>query len=271
MKSLLLLALLICPFVLKSQVPGENAHQPLKRLKLSTAEFGLGIGCDYYENMSLEDLKALSFNPSQLNRDLAGFDEEVNAMASGASILVGFVFSPGDFSKGVYRQDREIRVEVGIHSPKEAMVSYKNEDLDTSIVYCGLQSEISLGSSYIFKGRWGKKFIYRYGFGGTLGTTLQNQVIVISGKYFGPEEHPSEQESEEQNKEVYGARNLMFFRAFVLAGIAYEFGKPNVIENKWSLGIEFRLGTGLQKIQGGNTVPINQTSNFIYYLRYRFG
>ena len=76
-------------------------------------------------------------------------------------------------------------------------------------------------------------------------------MLIISGKYFEPGQHPSEQEASEMNKETYDANSVYYTRLYAMAGLSYRVG------SRWLIGINYRKGVGAQFIEGGNT-------NFIY-------
>ena len=233
--------------------------------KFGVFDFGLGVDQDNYGSMSLNDMLLLAKDPYQMQRDLAGFDEEIHAKAVGASANFNFGFVKPDLRKLNRTREKEIRFGVGFHSPREAMITYKNEFTDTSIVYCNIQGEISLDFAYLFKGMWGKRFQYHYGLGANVASSYNNQMMIIHGKYFGPEEHPSEQEFFEENTEYFDGKAVYFARAFVHAGIGYKFGK------RWISGINWRKGVGWQFVEDGNTNFLRGTSSFVLSLKYHFG
>ena len=170
----LLLSILCLTFGLAQQrvMPALEPEPNMTKWRLTTMEFTLGVTTDRYNSMSLDQISAFANNPAQIQRDVSGMEEVVSTTASGLGFFAQVGFSPADFSKGEYKDNRLIRVGIGIHSPKEAMVTYRDQGRDTSIVYCNLYSELSLEAAYIFKGRWGKRWNWNWGFDWWLSTPL---------------------------------------------------------------------------------------------------
>jgi hypothetical protein len=242
----------------------ETKQLPQKqKLHFDQIEFGIGIDNDHYNTMSLEEIMAFANNPEQMQRDLYGMEEVASTVNRGAAIYVNFGYAPLNKTTNSYRTDREWRFGVGLHCGKEAMLSYKNEDIDTSIVYCNLQSEITLESAYLLKGLWGKRFHWYYGAGMSLGSSFNNQMLLISGRYFGPDEHPSEQESYEKNVETFDAKSVYYARFYIPYGIGYG------LNERWIIGFDFKTGIGVQKIQGKSSNYIKKTGAFVLGVKYR--
>lgn len=259
MKKLILTSLVLGIFIssscLAQQVAGIE-QVPLKKWKVTKFNFGLGVDYDRYESMSLDHLMNFAQNPNEMKRDLQHLEEEVSTTTAGLALYASWSISPWSTTKNSYRNDREWRFGIGIHSPKEAMVSFKNKDMDTSIVYCNIHGEITLEGAYIRKGKWGKRFHWYWGAGVNIGATFGNQMVLISGKYFEPGEHPSTQESNENSIEKYDAKSVAYTRLYIPYGVHYSIGK------KWLLGFDFRSGIGMQKIQGEDVNFIRKTGLF---------
>jgi hypothetical protein len=241
---------------------------PTSKWAFSQVDFGLGIDNDHYESMSLENLMAFAKDPEQLKRDLKGMDEEATTSTAGGAFYINAGFSPLKKSEGTYRSDRMLRLGMGIHTPKEAMITYKNEGMDTSIVYCNLQSEITWEAAYLFMGTWGKNERWHWYWGGgmSVGTTFNNKMLIIAGGYLEPGEHPSSQPSDEMNKESYDAKSVLYGRVYVPYGISYATGA----QKKWLFGFDFKTGVGAQKIEGESANYIKKTGAFIIGVKYRF-
>ncbi|MEM9022275.1 MAG: hypothetical protein AAGB22_00940, partial [Bacteroidota bacterium] len=151
-------------------------------------------------------------------------------------------------------------------SPSEAMVSYKDESRDTSLVYCTSHGEFTLEGAYLFKGTWGKRqrWHWYYGVGGSSGFTFSNEVIVIGGKYFGPDEHPMMQETNENSVTRYAAKPVIYSRLYIPYGLHYA------VSSSWSVGLDFKTGIGLQTITGEGTEFMERTGAVIIGAKYRF-
>jgi len=240
--------------------PDESAL--LKNGPTTSLNVYLGLDKDDYGSMSLGHLMAFAKNPEALSRDLSLFEEETSTITRGLALYINMGFSP--IRNETRNIDHEIQVGIGIHSDKEAMVTYKNEDLDTSIVYCNLQGEFTLEGAYLFKGKWGNKVHWHVGVGMNAGITFGNEMVLISGGYFEPGLHPSEQPADEMNVEHFEAKQVYYTRGFIQHGVHYGLGK------KWQLGINMRTGIGMQFIQDADPNFIRKTGGFMIGAKYRF-
>jgi hypothetical protein len=234
----------------------KNTANPATKRGVTTFSYTLGAETDRYNSMSINQLTAMAKDKSQLQRDLNGMTEEVSTRTSGVALNFNLGFAPMNKTTGTLKQNQEIRVGIGFHSAKESMVSFKNQDLDTSIVFCNRNSEVTLEGSYLFKGNWGKRFTWYVGLGSTGSASFNNQMIVMSGKYFEPGEHPSAQVIMPENKAVYSALPSINGRVFIPWGIHVN------LSEKTSLGLDFRRGMGVQWTPSRQANFMNKTGMF---------
>ena len=253
--TLIAWGLLIAPSIAQTATTLKLVPKP--KWKASSLNFGLGVDWDKFESMSLERILVFAKNPERMQRDLQHLSEEATPVTAGVALYASISFSPLNYTTGNYSDNQELQLGIGIHSPKEAMVTYKNEDLDTSIVYCNIHGELTAEAAYVFKGRWGKRFHWYAGGGVNTGLTFANEMVIISGRYFEPGAHPTTQESYEMNQDHYKAKPVYYTRAYIPYGIHYHVGK------KMSIGFDFRTGLGLQMIKGASTNLITNTGSFI--------
>ncbi len=246
-----------------AQQPAPSELATMKKWKISQFDFGLGVDNDNFQNMSLDQLMSMAKNPNEISRSLEGFDEEVETFTGGAALYGNISLSPINLSTGTYRTDRELRLGFGLHSPKEAMVEYVSDAMDSSIIFCGLHGEFTLEAAYLYKGTWGRKFHWYYGFGMNAGTSFANQMLVISGKYYDPEEHEPEAEEGVNITETYKAKSVVYSRLYVPYGVHYALG------DHWLVGLDFKTGIGVQFIAGEKANYIRKTGAFILGAKYR--
>ena len=267
MRALLLSAIITvaCLSSVLAQSAGD-INQSFKSLRLYQFDFGLGIDNDHYTSMSLEDLLAFAKDPEEMKRDLSGLEEDASAVAYGAAFYGNLSYRLLDRNTGYYRNDRELKFGFGYHSSREAMITYRSTEMDTSIVYCNLQNELTLEATYLFKGTWGKRERWNWYWGGGLsgGMTFNDEMLLISGRYFGPEEHPTEQPEDDLQIDTYAAKSVRNLRLYVPYGIGYRVGA------NWILGFDFRTGIGFQQIQGGSSNYIRKTGAFVLGAKYAF-
>ncbi len=257
---LLLLPLLfvfgICEVIGQDVQNAVNIKQ--KVLKYQRVNVGIGVDNDRFHDMSLNQLMAISKNPQDLYRDLSGFDEEIRSSATGLALYVSRSFDLWSPRQNSYSTNRELRLGFGFHSPKESLISYKNADLDTSIVYCNMHGEFTFEGAYLQKGSWGKKgkLLWYWGGGMNASVSFSNEMIIISGKYFTPGAHPSTQESLEENRIRFLAKPVTYVRFYVPYGLHYKVSK------KTTIGLDLRRGFGVQSILGGSSNFISKTNSF---------
>lgn len=234
-----------------------------KKWKASQFDFGLGLDNDHYQSMSLNQLMSMAKNPDEISRSLEGFDEEIETYTGGGAIYGNISLAPLDLSTGTYRMDRELRLGFGLHSPKEAMVEYLSDEMDSSILFCGLHGEITLEAAYLYKGTWGKRFHWYYGFGVNGGASFANQMLVISSKYYNADDPSNDQNEGLDNTETYKAKSVVYSRLYVPYGVHYSLG------DKWLVGLDFKTGIGVQFVQGEQANFINKTGSFVFGAKYR--
>jgi len=264
MKKIATCFILLCFFINHSMAQKSQLEnlKPAKKWQVNQFNFGLGFNWDRYESMSLNQLMVLAEDPEKMHRDLHNMQEEAITYALGAGLYYSVSLSPFNRSKGTYNDRQELRLGFALHSPKEAMVSYKNEIMDTSIVYCNIHGEFSLEGAYLFKGNLGPKLRWYIGGGINGGLTFGNEMIIISGKYFKPGQHPTTQES--LNQEKYKAKPIYYSRAYIPYGLHY------IINESISVGFDLRTGMGIQLIQGEKVNRIRRTGAFVLGLQYHF-
>ncbi len=266
MKQLFTLVILIFGFsgaTLAQNLTSSTAN-PKKMWRMTSLNVGLGIDCNNFRSMSLNELMIFAKHPEDMQRDLSLLTEDASTFTAGGVLQASLSFAPLNRATGTYRDNQEWRISIALHSPKEAMVSFKNEDLDTSIVYCNLHGEFTLETSYIFKGRWGKNFHWYAGGGLNAGLTFGNEMVLMSGKYFKPGAHPSTQESDESSRETFGAKSVYYTRLFIPYGIYYQ------VKERLQFGLDFRTGLGWQMIGNEKTNFIHRNGGFALGARFLF-
>ncbi|HQV74542.1 MAG: hypothetical protein KBA60_11035 [Flavobacteriales bacterium] len=238
--------------------------KPMKQWRVTQLNFGTGVESDHFSTMSLAQITAFAKSSQDMQRDLHLFEEEVSTVTSGIALYASAGFAKTKPSTGEPGTIGEVQVGVAVHTPREAMVTYKNKGLDTSIVYCNLQREVSLETAYILKGKLGKHIHIYGGLGATGGLTLDNKMVLIEGRYLEPGEHPSSQTAEEVNKKSYGAKQTYYSRLYIPFGIKYGIGP------KWQVGLDFRTGIGWQFLPGYGSNFIERSGAFIVGAKYCF-
>ena len=265
-KFTLLLFITLFTTAISAQINSAQNFTPKKILQLNSFNFGFGVNWNKFPSMSHNELMIFAKDPEQMQRDLSNMTEEATTMTAGGAFQVSFGFSPLSRKTGEYRADREIQFGVTMNTEKEAMVSFKNKDLDTSIVFCNLHEELSFEGAYIFRGNWGKRWDWYVGGGANAGFTFGNEMMLIEGKYFEPGQHPSTQPVDEVAPEMesYEAKSVYYTRVYIPFGVHYRLGKY------WSIGFDMRKGWGAQVIGADKINFIRKTGSFALGARMLF-
>lgn len=237
--------------------------KPKKRFLITSANLGLGLDWAEYEEISYKDIHDSAKNPEVLKRELQYLEEEISTITGSIGLFASVSFAPLNLKTNTYRTDREIRLGATLYAPREAMVSYKNELMDTAIVYCNLQGEFAIDGAYLFKGKLGKKWMWSVGGGLNVGLSHENEVMVIEGAYFEPGAHPSTQESLEANRHFYEAKNAYYLRAYIPYSMHFS------VSDRIAIGFECRKGIGGQFTRGQEPNFFPRIGSFILGARYQ--
>lgn len=254
------IGIMVSLILLSISAKSQNTGNVDKKWNYSQFDFGMAIDDDEYQNMALDELLLFARTLDQLESELDLFEEEISTSTAGGAVYINQSFNPINRKTGKFLLDREIRIGIGFHGEREAMVSYKNKQLDTSLVFCSLNKAISIQSAYLKRGHWGKqqKWIWLYGIGLGSSISYSNAVMLIPGKYFEEGTHPSSQPSFEENMKSFNGRVVSTNRFYFPIGLNF---KPN--EN-WSIGLELRRGLGFQSIFGtGETLQLRKSGSFM--------
>lgn len=252
------------PLFSAAQQAASAAPLPDRTWRMTSLNVGTGVETDRFETMSLQQLMAFAKTSQELQRDLSLFEERVSTTTSGLGLFVMAGFSRPKTMPASTGTTSEVQVGVGLHTPREAMVTYRNKGMDTSIVYCNLQTELSLETAYLLRGEWSRYVHWHLGLGANGGLTLGNRMVLIEGRYLSDGEHPSQQKAEEMNKHTYGAKQVYYTRVFIPTGIKFRIGP------RWQVGMDYRLGVGWQFVPGHATNRIELAGAGIIGARYSF-
>lgn len=226
----------------------QSQTSKVPKFKLTQFDFGISAGSDRFNHMSYDQLMQFAESPENLERDLSGLSPEVSKSAAGLALQMNLGFSPTtSLTKG--KSEQHLNVGVTIQSPRESMVSFKNELMDTSIVYCNLHSEFGMNVSYTWSWTFGKRdrLVWYIGGGVNSGLSFGNEMMVILGQYFEPGAHPSTQPNFEENRTIYTARPVLYNRVYIPYGLHYK------VSDKMTIGFDTRRGMGVQKIVNGSS------------------
>jgi hypothetical protein len=234
--------------------------------QLSSVQVGLALEYDRYNEMSFDRLSQFAVNEEDLGTVNSNFSAANATQTGSGAWMIHMSFSPVGESKINWLMDREIRIGLGFHTAKEAMVSFRNEQLDTSVVFCNLHEGMSFEGSYLVKGKFGKKRKWNWyaGLGWNGSASFNNQMVVLQGRYFAKDAHPTAQIINEDQTVRFNAKPVLYNRVFMPYGIHYQVA-PVV-----SIGIDMRTGYGVQTVVGGGSQFIRKTGQFMISTRFSF-
>lgn len=227
--------------------------------RLFTMHWTLGVDVNNFKEMSHADLMNLSSEPELLQHDLSIFQEDARTTTGGGMASFRWSLSPSLSDDAI---SKEVQMGITYYGEKEAMVSFKNEALDTSLVFCNVHSEIALELAYVFSGVWGTGWKWYLGMGLNGGTTFQNQMILLEGEYFEPGQHPSNQEVSMSDPVFSEAKSIRYARAYIPFGLHYH------LSPRLSLGLDMRKGFGWQMVPGNKPNFIKTNMQFGLGLSY---
>lgn len=254
MKNLIFIFLLFSSLISLAQSNEEIKQvSKVKKWKATNMHYGLGVNWAHYDNITLDGILAFAKNPDQLYRDLSSLDEEISTTTGSGQINANLSFSPYNKNKSEYNTHQEIRFGFNLYTPREAMVSFKNQSKDSSIVYCNLHGEVGMDAAYLFRG--GKKLEWTIGIGYGVSLSFSNKMVLLTGEYYEEGEHPSEQEVVQI--EEFAGKNVYYTRFFIPLGLHYHVSK------KIAIGLECRFGSGKQHIQNSDSNRMTSSGAFI--------
>ena len=264
MKTILKVFLILAPLLPITMQGQSILDDSLNRSwRFSGVNVGAGIIMDNIRNFSRQKIVAFAENPGLLQRDLQGLTEEVRPQTVGGGISLNFAFTQPGIPEKVFHQDREFRIGMALFFPREAMVTYRDEGLDTTIVFCHIQQEIALEGGYYLANRDEEGNYWRAGLGANVGITTINDLLVVEGPYLKPGTHPGL--LSRSNVTNYEARFISYGRIFIEGEISNRMRRSK----KFFRGFVLRYGNGIQYVPGYGLNWINHTFGIFLNFGYR--
>ena len=272
----LLAALLTCSF---AQAQEANPFTPPQHPTWKVTSVGLQAGhqFDVYQRMNLHDMKQHAVNPEVLDQDLEGYEGNFYTRVDGAIISGNISLQPRRKKTGLGHPNQELRLGLAFNGGREAMIEYTKQTpmggdtvMNSSIIYCGVQNELTASATYLYFARAGRRLSLYTGIGGNLGGTFSNDMLLIfSDNQTLRDPEPSQYsdyyfESLNEETRTFGAKSSVFTRVYIPVGMSVRFFKRMEVYG------EARLGMGGQQIIGGDFQFIKHTGSTIGGLRYHF-
>ena len=241
---------------------------------LSSVNLKMGFEVDAYPNMSPEWMKDHTKDPSQIDFDASGFQTASHAQVSAVSLGGNLAFTNSRKRDGRLRTARELRFGLDAIVGGEAMVTFTETDERTdstytqNLVYCLVENEFRVGGEYRYKASWGR-FNTFVGGGAQLGVTMNSEMLVLKSSMVWANEGAEQDQfvppsMETMDTERYDAKSSIYLRAFVPFGISVR------ICRRMELGMEHRLGLGVEQVVGGAANFMRHTGITYFTLGYHF-
>ncbi|MBX2840547.1 MAG: hypothetical protein KTR26_02150 [Flammeovirgaceae bacterium] len=221
--------------------------------KVRDVSFVVGVDLDIYDKISMDYIKEYAITDKFFDIDLSNASEEVYQEVVGGMLSFNLTFSQPYKNRKV---SQEFRVGMEATLGREAMVEFydnANEDY-LRYTYCTMQNVYSLNASYQFRfSTYNSKFSLYTGIGGKIGTTSNNQILLIA----------SEGNTQYAAGDYYTkAKNAQFYKAYIPIGFDFALSKRIMFNT------EFRYGFGYEKVNSGKDYFINESCVFQFGLRY---
>jgi len=234
---------------------GFAQEYPLSKKKfiLSSLSVEMGPMLDKYSTVDLDMVYDLTSNPSDIERDLAGYDVRYDRNVEGSRIGALMSFIPYSKKEHDYLTRSEIRLGL-FYMVRGSYLSYSltNESgAYKAVGYSNKFKEFSVQGTYVWKYRpkfANERFTFHAGIGLGLGSTFNDKTsvaeIISSGQ---PAEIPNSFFA------VYEGKSSLFVRP--LASIGIDFA----LSDRFDLGVQSNFGVALQQIYDGESyfVPIS--------------
>jgi hypothetical protein len=241
---------------------------------LSAVNVKMGFEVDAYPNMSPDWMKDHTKDPSQIDFNSNGFQTTSHAHVSAVSLGGNLAFTNPRKLDGRLRTARELRFGLDAIVGGEALVTFTATDERTdstytqSLMYCLVESEFRVGGEYRYKASWGR-FNTFLGAGVQLGATMNSEMLVfnsssVSANNEFEEDMFARPDMESMTTERYDAKSSIYLRAFV------PFGMSVRICRRMELGMEHRLGLGVEQVVGGATNFMRHSGVWYFTLGYHF-
>ena len=224
---------------------------------LSAINYKTGVEGDFYPNISPEWMKNHTKDPSKLEFDNNGFETTNYAHVGGLTIGGHLIYVNPRNLDGRKNKYREIKLGVDVIVAGEALVTFTETDERTdstyvnSRMYCLVNQEFRIGGEYRHRTSWGRLSTF-VGIGAHMGATFNSKMLFLKGGSVSENGMVDDEEftspnMDDMDVEIYAAKSSIYMRAFIPFGISVRTGR------RIELGIEHRLGVGMEQVINGDT------------------
>lgn len=238
---------------------GDNSIN-IKKWLPSTIGFRIGGYEDHYQDLTLQGLQSMIGDQTELTDFLEdGYGQGYFTAISGTNLGIQFSLTPFSRRKGDYNPNHEWRFSLSTNTERESMLVYERSNpqytysVQDEIIFCLIENEVILETSYLFHWPVSKKFSLYGGMGINLGSTFGNELLV-----FG-----SEVQLLGEDMHQYEAANSSYFRVLVQSGMQYQ------VLKRLGMYLEFQGGGGMQIVHGGENNQLDNCATF-FGINYNF-
>ena len=257
MRTLFFLMLSIsCVFSTQAQSP-QKAHIP--KLQLGAVQTNIGMSFDVYASYQQQQMLNQVVSPERINYDLNADNVTFyghNPVES-TSLGIAVSFHPVDAVTGGLNLRKEFRFSLNVND-REGLITYYEQintadgPLNNEFTYCILQTEATAGFAYLFHNAPEKWLDAYIGFGGQLGATVVNDMLMMLNT-----QNIENGAVVNQHDEFWVDGNFNLYQRFTgIAGIVIPFAKLGTVHP--GLNLEVQSGSGVNWVSGGtaNWLPL---------------
>ncbi len=237
-----------------------------KKWQITGISASFGGHTDYFESMTLSDMKGRAADPAMVDLDLEGYTGTFYQEQGSPRLHVNLSFAPGGTQGSPFQSGIEYRLGLMTAWGKEALISYSKEEdvspgktLNSSIMYCDVENEVALQTAVLFKKSYGKQIQGYVGLGGSVSSTFHDRMLLIFSQHYtyeDPENVPFEEQDPGYETLTYRAKHGMYFRGYIPVGLSVNF---------YDVGAFFtegRIGAGFHQLTGGSSYLIKKSVSF---------
>jgi hypothetical protein len=257
--TLLVASLIAFSFSSSAQTETGIGKSPWK-----VGSFGVNLGGvrDSYQKMDLSSMYDLTKNPALLDRDLTGYEEDIQRVSGGATVGLNLTLISDRGNSG---WQHEIRLG-GSFSSREPMIHYRQPGVDpasstNTLIYCHVVNEFNVSGAYLFRkspkaAPW---FSVYGGLGVNVGSSFNSKVMVIENSFEW--DNPS---TSTNSTSAYQGKESIFSRVYAPVGVQFQ------LFNHFNLGLETNIGVGMQNVIGGDSYFMPITTGVQLLVSYSF-
>jgi len=237
----------------------------IKKFKPASISFTIGGYEDHYLDLTMEGLQSMIGSQDNLSSYLgAEYQADYFTAIMGSNLGIYFSLNPYSKKKGRINTNHELRFGLSTNIGREAVLVYTSDVVNQNIgyqnydevVFCLIENEVMIESSYLFHWTPGKRFSLYGGGGLNLGATHNNELLIFGS---GVELDPTGENT--PSHEVLGSS---YVRIIFQGGMKYR------MIGGFGMSLEMQGGNGWQFVHGGSNNAFENCATSLGFF-YDFG